>query len=229
MFAPMGCRSDSPELPYDGPTRDVEVWVRVLEIQPSDPLQPSQPYADIIITQDGVRIAGAVVTINGVNAPPYHPFDDTQYGVAVASSAGDLVELVATYDDIIIVGTVVVVGEIVPGSPNMADGPHDATQDIPLAWTCSSFVPEKVGLRIVGGETVAGEDVLIMYDAAAADAVIPAGVMRSGRLVHYQLVAVNEASTLMVVAVPGSVPARLLPESRFYSQWTSKWIEFETQ
>jgi len=166
--------------------------------------------------------------VNGVDAPPY-PIEPTQYGVAVAASAGDLVELVATYDDITIMGTCLVAGEIVPGSPNMADGPHDATQSIPLAWTFSSFVPEKVRLYIVGGETVAGEDVLIMYDATAVDANIPAGVMRSGRLVHYQLAAANEASSLTVAGAPDSVPARLMPESRFYSQWSSQWIEFETQ
>jgi hypothetical protein len=222
----MGCGSDDPQ--YQGPTRDIEVWVRVLEIQPSDPPPPSQPYASIIITQDGVRIAGAVVTIDGVSAPP-HPLEETQYGAVLDSSAGDVVELVVTYDDIVITGTCCVAGEIVPGSPNMADGPHDSTQDIPLNWTFSSFVPERVRLYIVGGETVAGDEILMMYDATAVDAVIPAGVMKSGRLVHYQLAADNESSSLTVVAAPGSIPARLMPESRFYSQWSSQWIEYETQ
>jgi len=198
-----GCDSED-----RGPTRDIVIWVRVSQTHPGDPPVPTQPYADITITQDGVRIAGATVTIDGVNAPPY-PLDETQYGVAVDASAGDLVEVVATYDDIVIEGTCVIAGEVAPVSPVMTDGPQDATQDIPLTWTCSSFVPDKVRLAITGWDTVSGEDTFIFFDGAAVDAAIPADVMKGGLPVSYQLAAVNEASSLTVAAAPGSCRSRV--------------------
>jgi hypothetical protein len=182
----------------------------------------------MVILQDGVRVAGATVTFNGVDAPP-HPIDDTHYNVSITASAGDLVELVATYDDILIVGACMVAGEIVPVSPNMTDGPYDATQSIPVAWTATSFVPEKVRLAVTGWDTVSGEDTFITYDGAATDAEIPGGVVRSGRLVPCNLTALNETSILTVVAQPGSPPVRLVPGSYFEARWNTSWIEFETQ
>lgn len=222
---PSGCHDDT----VTGDELEVRATV---EVQPTgEPPVPSSPKAIVRVFRNGVAMTDATVTVDSV---PLSLEPGDTYRATLTASAGDILTLEVIHADIVVTGTVVMAGEIVIDSPNMTDGPYDASQDIPVRWTASSIVPDTVQFLVTGWDTVSGEDTRIDFDGAATDAVIPGGTISSGRqepgpTVGFWLIAINEASSLDIITAPGPPAARLAPGSHFRTTWRTPGGDFETQ